>query len=108
MSPNSRYRFRPLIREGDPDALRIQSFKGIKNTDYSDNVTVRLRESDRLDLISFNLYGTSRFDWVLAAFNNMKFPITELKERDIIIAPSKETLLVTIIPELSLQLEAFL
>ena len=106
-SSESRYLFRPVINEGD-GMYRILPFRGIKQRDYSDNITLRVQSSDRLDLLSFNLYGTTRFDWVLATFNNMKFPIAELQDFETIIAPSRDTLFESILPNLELQLEAFL
>lgn len=96
---NSRYQFRLLKRDGS--VLRIPAFKGIKNTNFPDNITIRLKNSDRLDILSFQLYGTTRFDWLLADFNNIKFPISDLKTLDTIKAPSKQTLYSTIIPSLS-------
>jgi hypothetical protein len=106
-SSESRYLLRPVINEGD-GLYRIPTFRGIKSRDYSDNVTIRVQSSDRLDLLSFDLYGTTRFDWVIATFNNMRFPIAELQNFDTVIAPSKDTLFQVILPALELQLEAFL
>lgn len=108
LSNRSRYLFRPLILEEVGNILRLPAFRGIKNTDFPNNITIRPKSSDRLDLISFSLYGTTRFDWVLATFNNMKFPLEDIKSAEILIAPSKETLFNEILPKLQLELEAFL
>jgi hypothetical protein len=106
-SENSRYLFKPLIRETE-EIVRIPPFLGIKHTEYSDNIVLRLKSSDRLDLISFNLYGTSRFDWLLAAYNNLYFPAADLSTMDTLIVPSSTTLYGQIIPNLQLQLETVL
>lgn len=106
ISNQSRYAYRPLIEEiqGITSVLRIQNFRGLSKTDFTDNIIVRLKKSDRLDLISFELYGTSRFDWLLATFNNFKYPVEDLQNTEAIIAPSRETLFETILPELELEL----
>lgn len=94
----SRYRYRPLKRDGT--VLRIPFFRGILKVDYDDNLVIRLKASDRLDLISYQLYGESKYDWILATFNNIRYPLADLKTLDTIIAPSRETLFNIVLPAL--------
>lgn len=100
---NSRYQYRALKR--DESVLRIPSFRGISSTNYPDNVKIRLKKSDRLDILSFELYGTTRFDWVIADFNGIKLPFSDLKNKETLIAPSRETLYGQILVKLQVELE---
>jgi len=100
----SRYQYKPLEQDGP--VVRIPYFKVIQKTDYPDNITIRLKDSDRLDTLSFNLYGTSHYDWVIAEFNNLKLPFEELKSLDTIIVPSPQTLFNSILPSLKNDFES--
>lgn len=97
---NSRYSAKTVSVDGQ--VIRIKPGISLSNTNYDDNIVIRTKSGDRLDSLSYALYGTTDFYWVIAEFNNIKYFATDLKELDTIIAPSKETLYGIILPSLGL------
>lgn len=97
---NSRYSGKSVLVDGQ--VIRLKPGLSLQNKDYEDNVVIRVKAGDRLDSLSYSLYGTTDFYWVIAEFNNIKHWAAELTDLDTVIAPSKETLYTVILPSLGL------
>ena len=94
---NSRYSYKLLKIDGQ--VYRVPVGAMISRTDFSDNITLRLKKGDRLDTLSYQLYGTTDFYWVLAEFNQIKY-FADIDALETLIAPSRETLFNVILPNL--------
>lgn len=100
LSTNSRYIKTPLFTENrvfNDDTQGTVSFFGIWNppniqVDASIDRHHVITESDigRLDILSYNYYGTPSLWWVIAHVNNIINPINDIIPGEILIIPSPD------------------
>lgn len=57
-------------------------------TEDSSNYIVKASEEGRLDLISYKIYGTVDYWWVIAIANDIYFPL-DVKAGDVLLLPPK-------------------
>lgn len=63
-------------------------FKNYQATNEDTIFTIPIQYQYRIDLISYNFYGTSLWDWVIEDANNIKDPIKDIIAGKKIIIPS--------------------
>lgn len=83
----SRYRKLPIQQEGD-----------ISYSELPDEVSISIEDplavhecvlGDRLELISYKYYGTTKLYWAIAYANNIIDPLVELENGDILYIPRR-------------------
>lgn len=89
ISNRSRFRFSPIIREGDiyyltpPEQIRFK--------DYQDNIIHFWSQKDRLDLLAQTYYGDFKLWWIIAEFNDIMYFFDEIEIGRKIIIPRLTT-----------------
>ena len=57
--------------------------------DFDEEITVKEKYIGALDKLSYELYGTEEYWWVIADFNNIIDPFLDMQVGDVIKVPSK-------------------
>ena len=89
---DSRYARSLQIRENDGKLIFIPHRRPLVRRDYPDNIVHPVSATDRIDLISTRYYGTPKYGWVIADFNDLIFPDEDLLNLQTVILPSLVTL----------------
>jgi len=69
------------------DSLWIESFERKEIPESDNDLYIEFQKGDRLDLLSFHYYGTSRLWWAIAIANNIQNPFKEIKPGTMIRIP---------------------
>ncbi len=75
---NSRFKKTNLLRDDNVEWFETYEFGDVPYTDVDIYHEVGPGETSRLDLISFEYYGTVDYWWLIAEANDIYFPLTDV------------------------------
>jgi len=87
----SRLRFYDLVFVEGTDGAEYEFWDQNEMPDIPiniDDIKVRVKSTDRLDLLAFKYYGDAVLWWVIAVANDIELVQTQLNEGDVIRIPS--------------------
>jgi phage tail protein X len=91
VNPNSRLRFYDLVFVDGEDGVEYEfwDFNELPEIPIlKDDIRYQVKSGDRLDLLAWKHYGSTRLKWVIAMANDIELEPVELNEDMVIRIPS--------------------